>query len=103
MPSPNDAYWRDYTRHIFESTPSEHSHFADAVLYGLGVKGYRFRDFYQSAPLHGAIDFDQGPDGVWRLPSAWADGNTFHFGTDPARPGSDRTTFHFSHRDRKST
>lgn len=62
-------------------------HFRDSFVYG-------FAAFDQHRPpLHGAIDFSQGADGVWRIPTIWSDGDTIHFGIDPARPGSDFTTY----------
>ncbi len=44
-------------------------------------------------PQHGAIDFAQGADGVWRIPQVWADGDTIYFGVDLAQPGSDFTAY----------
>lgn len=80
-----------------------HQHFHDALLYGMsagafGAGGFhRFSraDWFQRPPLHGAIDFTRGEDGVWRLPQVGVDGDTIHFGFDPAGPDGDFTTFTF--------
>lgn len=79
-------------------------HIRDAMAYGMGAAsfshgpgGFRYQrhapeDLYQRPPLHGAIDFDRGADGVWRLPVP------FVFGFDMARPGSDTTATYWSFR-----
>ena len=76
-------------------------HVRDALLYGLsagtfsadGFSRFARDEWFQRPPLHGAVDFAQGADGVWRIPQVWADGDTIYFGIDLAQPGSDFTAY----------
>ncbi|WP_127144084.1 hypothetical protein [Pelagibacterium montanilacus] len=85
MPTLNEEAWRQYREQLRETFTS--SHLTDALLYGMHFAGHRYRDVFRSAPRIGAIDFEAGADGVWRLPQAWGDGRGFHFGIDPGPSG----------------
>lgn len=105
MSTADEIHWRQQQAEALMRAYAEQlraqqtEHMRDAFAYGMGAASFRHgpngpqyqrhapEDLYQRPPLHGAIDFQRGADGVWRIPLP----NLFGF--DPARPGSDRTAY----------